>query len=256
MRSGVYTLSATLLATWFRVMRWSLSASGLEHVPRRGPVVIVSNHVSHLDPVILGVALLRRPRTLAFLAKRELFEHRLLGLYLRSLAQIEVDRGGGAAAALAPALERLRDGAAVCIFPEGTISTAFVPAPPRPGAAKLALAASTPIVPAAVWGGQRIVTKDHANWWRRGVRLSLLLGEPIAPLPEEDPRHLIARVWDRVSTLVDELARSYPDRPEPGDDSWVPAHLGGSAPTVEEALARARAEADARRARKAGGAAA
>lgn len=235
----------------FRTFGWQLDVVDGHWVPRHGPALIVCNHVSHVDPLIVGLAAWRRGRRLQFLAKRELFTHPLTGPLLRGTGQIEVDRGGHAARSIGPAVEALRQGGAVLVFPEGTISRSFVPAVPRLGAARVALSAGQPVIPAATWGGQRVLTKDHRGRHLRRLRFSVAFGAPVAPLPGEDPGHLTARVWDRVSALVEGLARTHPQGPRgPHDDWWLPAHLGGSAPSVREALSMARAEAEARRRRR------
>ena len=247
----VISVVAWLARMIYRVFGWRRTVSGAEHLPTSGPVVVAANHVSHLDPLHLGVAVVGRRRHVAFLAKRELFESPKVGWLLRLMQQVEVDRGGDAARSLGPAVDHLREGWAVVIFPEGTISTSYVPAPPRLGAARLALEAGAPIVPAAVWGGQRVLTKGRRDLRRRGVLMTVRFGEPIHPLPDEDARQLTARVWEAVGALVDQEARAYPQRPTgPEDRWWLPAHLGGTAPSVQEALARRTAEDHARRARR------
>ena len=249
----VYWPLGVAVRTICRVMGWSVEVFGSQHLPRAGPALIVTNHVSHLDPLLIGLAALGRGRRLAFLAKRELFTSPWTGWLMRAAGQIEVDRGGLARAAVTPAVEALRAGAALVVFPEGTISTSFVAGVPHLGAAKIALASAQPIVPGAVWGGQRLFTKDRRALGTRDVLGVVRFGDPIAPLPGEDPRHLTARAWDRVASLVDEVSRWYPVLPAGPDDRWwLPAHLGGSAPTVAVALARARQEAERRRLTHAG----
>jgi 1-acyl-sn-glycerol-3-phosphate acyltransferase len=94
---------------------------GLEAVPRSGPLLLVPNHDSQMDPVILGVAL-RRVRPLRFLARADLWKMRGLGPILTGMRQIPIERGSGDSAALERAIEALRAGEAICIFPEGKLS--------------------------------------------------------------------------------------------------------------------------------------
>jgi hypothetical protein len=96
-----------------------------------------------------------------------------------------------------------------------------------------------PIIPAAVWGGHRIATKGHKVVLRRGVAVTVLLGEPIVPGPGEKTQPVLRRTKAAMAALLDEVQRTYPDQPSGPDDRWwLPAHLGGTAPTPEEAAAR------------------
>lgn len=249
---AVYGPVAAITLGWFRAMGWRVDVVGGEHLPRSGPAILAMNHVSHLDPLIAGVAAFRRGRRVSYFAKRELFERPVVARLLRAAGAIEVDRGGRATASLEAAAEAIRRGELVGIFPEGTISTAFVPTAPRAGAARLAIATGVPISPGALWGGQRIVTKDHKDLRRRGVRFTVRIGAPVLARPGEDAQHLTQRVWEEVRRLVEASAREYPQQPAGPDDRWwLPAHLGGTAPTAGAARARARHEAEERRARRA-----
>jgi 1-acyl-sn-glycerol-3-phosphate acyltransferase len=104
------------LAWWGR-----LRVEGLDALPVGGPVVIVSNHDSQMDPVIIGVAAARR-RQIRALAKSTLWESRWLRPILDGMGQIPIERAAGDANALARATEALRAGACIGVFPEGTIS--------------------------------------------------------------------------------------------------------------------------------------
>ena len=236
----------------YRVMDWPVEVVGDHVIPLAGPFVVASNHVSHIDPLHLGVAVAARGRRLSYMAKRELFGHPAIGPLLRWSDQIEVDRGGTTRMALEGSRRVLEAGGAVAVFPEGTISPSFVPAPPRLGAARIALEAGCPVIPAAVWGGQRIVTKGRSDPRRRHVPMSVRFGTPILPEADEDERHLAARTWEVVMALTEASARAYPEAPGTEEERWwQPAHLGGSAPGIGEALRTAREEAAARRRRRA-----
>jgi hypothetical protein len=103
----------------------------------------------------------------------------------------------------------------------------------------MAVDAGVPVVPAAVWGGQRIATKGHKLQWRRGVPVTVILGEPIVAEPGEKAQSILRRTKAAMEALLDDAQRSYPDQPAGPDDRWwQPAHLGGSAPTPEDAAAK------------------
>src|SRR3954470_21250934 len=101
-------LGAAILV-WFRVAR-----HGREHIPRRGPVILAANHRSFLDPFVVGICM-RRP--VYFVAKRELFENRLIGWFLNCLGAFPIRRGESDEESLETAKQILRRGDAVVIFP-------------------------------------------------------------------------------------------------------------------------------------------
>ncbi len=108
------------------------------------------------------------------------------------------------------------------------------------------MVAGAPLVPAAVWGTQRILTKWRPRNFQRGVAIDVRFGEPIAYGPGEDSGAVTERLMAAVRALVDGAAAGYPQQPAGEHDRWwLPAHLGGTAPTPEEAeerLAEQRAE--------------
>ena len=247
----VYRPVVTFARAAFAAMRWRVLPSGVEHLPSSGPGLIASNHVGYLDFAFLGYAALDRDRLVRFMAKQEVFDHAVAGPLMRGMRHLPVDRFGGAVAAIDTAVEALNAGEVVGLFPEGTISRSFVPARPKTGAARIALRASAPLIPAAVWGSQRLLTKGRRPNWQRGVPITVTFGAPIAYGPDDDPAAITDELIRRVTALVDHAAATYPDRPAGDSDRWwVPAHLGGTAPSVDEAKAMAEAERQERRARR------
>lgn len=236
----VYRPVIAFARTAFAAMRWRVLPSGVEHLPARGPAVIASNHVGYLDFAFLGYAALERERLVRFMAKQEVFDHPVAGPLMRGMHHLPVDRFGGAVAAIDTAVEALDAGEVVGLFPEGTISRSFVPARPKTGAARIAMKASAPLIPAAVWGSQRLLTKGRRPNWQRRVPITVTFGAPIAYGTADEPPDVTDELIRRITALVEQAAATYPDRPAGSDDRWwMPAHLGGTAPTVEEAKAMA-----------------
>jgi 1-acyl-sn-glycerol-3-phosphate acyltransferase len=245
----VYPPIIGMALTMFKVMSWRVSVEGAEHIPAEGPGVIATNHVSYLDFIFVGYGAHRRERLLRFLAKKEIFDHWLAGPLMRGMRHIPVDRFGRPADALDAAIAALGRGELVGMFPEGTISRSFVPAHGKNGAARMALAVGAPLIPGAVWGSQRLFTKGRPRNLQRGVPISVVFGEPVPYKPDEDPTEVTERLMVRITELVDRAAAAYPDQPAGDDDRWwLPAHLGGTAPTVAEARELLRREAAQRRA--------
>ena len=245
----VYPPVIRLVLTMFKAMNWPITVQGAEHVPARGPGVIATNHVGYLDFTFVGYGARQRGRLVRFMAKQEIFDHPVAGPLMRGMRHVPVDRYGRATDALDAAVAALRRGELVGMFPEGTISRAFVPMRGKNGAVRIAMAAAAPLIPGAVWGSQRILTKGRPRNLQRGVPITVSFGAPVAYEPGEDPTHVTDRLMARITELVDAAAAAYPARPAGDDDRWwLPAHLGGAAPTVEEVREIAAREAAERRA--------
>ena len=117
--------------------------TGTEHVPRTGGALLALNHISYVDFVLGGFAAQPSRRLVRFMAKRELFDHRLAGPLMRSLHHISVDRADGLAS-YDEGVRYLRDGEIVGIFPEATISRSFELKEFKTGAARMAAEAGVP----------------------------------------------------------------------------------------------------------------
>lgn len=246
----VYRSVIGLCLTLFRMKQWDIRVVGHEHVPDEGGAVIATNHISYVDFVFVGAAVREATdkRLVRFAAKKEAFDHPVSGPLMRAMRHIPVDRGGGGSKAVEHGTELLRRGELVGMFPEATISRSFVPLPGKTGTARMAIGADAPIVPGAVWGTQRIFPKGRPRDFRRGVTITVGFGAPVHPQPGEHPAELTERLMASIGALVTDAQESYPQRPDPDEGAWwMPAHLGGSAPTPEQALALAREEAAARR---------
>jgi 1-acyl-sn-glycerol-3-phosphate acyltransferase len=230
----------------FRALGLRFQMSGTEHVPRSGGAVLALNHISYLDFVLGGYAAQPSKRLVRFMAKREVFDHRLAGPLMRSMHHISVDRAAGIAS-YDEGVRALRAGEVVGIFPEATISRSFEVKELKTGAARMAAAAEVPLVPAVLWGTQRILTKDHPRDLSRGKTIAIRVGEPLQPAGRS-PVSETAELGARMTALLDEAIGGYPAEEQPAGSWWLPASYGGSAPTPEEA---ARLDAEERRVRAA-----
>jgi 1-acyl-sn-glycerol-3-phosphate acyltransferase len=200
-------------------IRWTIEGSQM--VPATGPVILASNHVSYLDPLVLAYLADRRHRRVRFLAKAELFEKGLLGPLLRSAGQIPVRRGSSdAASSLDAAVDALRRGECVTVFPEGTISLDLDPMAGKSGAARLAQASGVPVTPVGLWGAQRIMFKGRKPSWRAGVAETVVVGAPLSITPDEDVREATDRIMGAICAQVARAREIYPQRPGPDDDGW------------------------------------
>jgi 1-acyl-sn-glycerol-3-phosphate acyltransferase len=144
------------------VMRALLSEHwlGRQHVPRQGGLIVAANHISEADPLALCHYLHASGRYPVFLAKASLFGNRLVGGAVRGTGQIPVQRGGATAAdSLKSAEDALAAGQCLVIYPEGTCTRDpdLWPMTGQTGAARLALATGTPVVPLASWGAHKLL---------------------------------------------------------------------------------------------------
>lgn len=185
---------------------------GLEHIPETGPVLVVCNHVSYLDPIYTAVFVHRRGRIPRFLAKASLWRTPVLRRLLVSTGQIPVYRGHREAdSSLRAAKQALAAGQAVLIYPEGTITRdpEHWPMVARTGVARLALESGVPVVPVVHWGTHRVY--DHYGRHFRPFPRGGVVVRAGAPVELADLQHrpverrLLREATDRVLGRVRDL---------------------------------------------------
>lgn len=185
-----YLAVPLVLRLWTR-----LRVEGREHIPATGPLIVVSNHVANLDSYIIGLFV--RDRVIHYMARADGLGSRWLGWYWRQFGAIPADRDG-----VREALAILRAGGAVGIFPEGVIAPALVA--PLPGSALLALRSGAIVVPAAIWGSERVGPLSLFNPPRVAVRYG-------PPRILERRRGALAS-QDAADDLMREIAAMLPPR--------------------------------------------
>ena len=235
----------------FKLLGQKITITGAENIPREGGALLAYNHIGYVDFVYGGLA--AQPaggRLVRFMAKKEVFDHPVAGPIMRSLHHIPVDRGEGVAS-FHHAVDFLKKGELVGIFPEATISRAMELKEFKNGAVRIAATAGVPVVPVVLWGTQRMMTKDHPKDFTRGRSIHITVGEPLHPRGE-DATVETAELHAAMSKLLDETIANFPADEQPPGSWWLPARHGGSAPTleraaemdVEERRARARRKAE------------
>jgi len=217
------------------VQRWPVRAEGVENIPELGPAIIASNHVGYFDFVFLAwAARFQRGRFVRFLAKKEVFDSKLTGVFMRAMKHIPVDRTGDPHAALEEAIRALGKQQIVGMFPEGSINQTLTPRKAKTGTVRMAQASGASVIPAAVWGSQRIIRKG-AKGLGRHIPITVKYGPPMNFGPDEDPRAATKVLVATINDLLSELQAAYPDKPAGPDDLWwLPTHLGGTAPAPAE----------------------
>lgn len=179
---------------------WRMRAHGRENVPKTGPVIVACNHISNLDPPVLGTAC---PRRISYMAKQELFAIPVLGPLISAVGAYPVDRKGSATAAIKRSVEVLRRGGAVGIFPEGGRNITGENEV-REGVALLASLGKAPVVPACIVGtGQA----------GRLAQFHVIFGKPLSLPPDrkasrEEMANFTAEVMRAIRSLPESIGRA------------------------------------------------
>jgi 1-acyl-sn-glycerol-3-phosphate acyltransferase len=173
---------------------WRARVFGAENVPREGPLIVACNHVSYLDPPLMGCLC---PRRISYMAKKELFEVPVLGTMITALGAYAVDRHGSATSAIRRSLSVLEAGGAIGIFPEGTRNRSGE-IRPQTGVALLASLAKAPVVPACIRGSDRAL---------RLARIDVAFGAPLVleaggKATRDDLAKFTARIMNAIELLT------------------------------------------------------
>jgi len=171
--------------------------------------LLASNHISNLDPVLY---MLVRAANIRFLAKNSLFRVPVLGWCMRKCGQLSVNRAAPDAKAIRTALERIKNGQILCIFPEGTRSADGNLREGKPGSAMIAFKSNAIVVPAAIWGSHKILPKN--KFVPRVSRVKIKIGAPIyfdgyyskEPQSADDERKIYKLMTDKI---MDEIRKLY-----------------------------------------------
>jgi len=171
-------MAAWLSYLWYELVFWttffgmtvwfSLRVRGRQHIPLRGPVLLIANHQSYLDPNLAGLS---SPRHLYYLARKTLFRNRFFAALIRSVGAVPVDQEGVAKEGLKAILQQLQAGRAVLVFPEGERSHDGVMRQLKPGILLLIKRAQAPIVPLGIAGA----VEAWPRWQRYPVPAPLFL---------------------------------------------------------------------------------
>lgn len=242
MTDKTYRVANLLGRLLLRALAIKVRASGTEHLPRGGPVILAMTHVSYPDFLFVEKAAVGRGRYVRFMCRYDIWVKGPLAAAMNRMRHVPVDREAPAHAYLV-ARRRLLDGDAVGVFPEAGISYSFTVRALMRGVAALARETGAPVVPVAVWGSQRIYSvgrpvngKPPRPDLTRGRLVDVRFGAPMWIGPGEDLAEWTKVLGHRMTGLLEGLQGLPEHRPGPGDTApWHPAHLGGSAPDRTEA---------------------
>ena len=230
----VYTPVIGFARTFFAAQGLKITIKGSEHVPARGGAVMAINHTGYFDFTYAGLVGVKVGRYVRFMAKKSIWSNPVAGPLMRGMHHIPVDREAGLGSFDA-ARTALRDGEIIGVFPEATISRSFELKAFKSGAVRLAQEAGVPVLPTTIWGSQRVWTKGQPRkMGRHGIPLLITVGAPIEVSADENAAQATARVRAAMEAQLHADQDRYPAWPQ-AERHLLPARLGGSAPTLEEA---------------------
>jgi len=200
--STVYHLAKFLVVRPFFSLYFRGKVIGVDKVPRKGKLIIVSNHASVWDPPILACAI---PRAVSFMAKKELFQSPLFAKLITSFGAYPVNRIGGDRNAIRQAMNKIEQGWATCIFIEGTRTEDGKIYDPKLGAALIAAKAQAPLLPICLCGTDKILVASKK--FPQPVPLTLKVGDLVSP-PLSTKKEDLELVTQQCAKTINSLHNS------------------------------------------------
>jgi len=197
----LYRCSRLVLRVLFR-LGGGLEVRGRENVPPDGPLIVASNHASFLDPMVLGAAF---DRPLGYLARKTLFSNPVFSRFIRAHFAFPLDREGDIREALRAFSQRLGEGRAVVMFPEGTRTVTGKLAEIKEGVGMIAVRSVSPVIPVYLWGSYQSWPRNTR--WPRPHRLKVLIGTPVRPCADLDRSNRRGEQERIASEVRDQLHR-------------------------------------------------
>lgn len=205
----IYWTAYGLWALFFQVF-CPITTSGFKNIPRRGGFILASNHLSNLDPMLLGVACRRR---LSYVAKDSLFKNKFFSFFLYQVGAFPIRRDSPDISAVKEGLKRLKKSQGLLIFPEGTRKSKAniepaCPEPERfracaaaiePGVALLAVKAGVPVIPAFIRGSDKVLA-PNAKFPKPG-RISICFGAPVIFSKDKPYREIAGQIMQAINLL-------------------------------------------------------
>jgi 1-acyl-sn-glycerol-3-phosphate acyltransferase len=201
-RNTFYNFIVRLAKTVIALLRWRVEIRGAEHVPASGPAILAANHVSFLDFIFIGYGADRQRRLVRFLSRHEAFSHPVSGPLMKGMRHIPVNRDADPSEAFRHAIDALKQGEVIGLHPEGKMNPVFDPEKMKTGAARMAMDTGAPLIPVAVWGGQRIWTKGYRKLFQLRARIQVAYGEPLRARVGESARDLTDRLAGAIRDML------------------------------------------------------
>jgi len=194
----LYKLGRSIFSWIFRAVL-KITVIGKENIPKQGGYILASNHLSNLDPILLGVV--SSPRELHFMAKEELFKNPLAGFILRRVHAFPLKRDSADLAAIKEAIRRVRSGKAILLFPEGTRQSGGKFGEPLPGVGFLAQKLNVPVIPALITGTDQAMPKGAKGI--RPAKVAVRFGTQITVERRMAYRDISGQIMEAIRNLAD-----------------------------------------------------
>ncbi len=169
---------------------------GLHHIPAKGSFILASNHLSNLDPMLLGIASRRK---LSYIAKESLFKNKFFGFFLRKVNAFPIKRDSLDIGAIKEALKRLRNSSPIVIFPEGTRTQTVEIKEPQPGIGLLAVKANVAVVPTLIDGSDKVLAPGQ-KMLRPGA-ITVSFAPPIFCSTQDSYPQIASRIMQEIYNL-------------------------------------------------------
>lgn len=192
----LYTVSRNLLLLFLK-LGFKFKVTGRQHIPRKGGVILAANHVSYLDPPALGSA---SPRKVVFMARDTLFNNKMLSFWLKNVGVIPLKRHAAHLGALRQAVDVVKKGKVIGLFPEGTRSVSGKIGKANPGVAFIAAQAGVPVVPAFINGTQNALPKN-AKSLRFHHKIEVRFGAPLYIQKSADYEEAADLIMEKIGHL-------------------------------------------------------
>jgi len=189
----------------FLIVYHRIRVEGLEHLPEQGSYIVVGNHVSYLDPFYIGAMFKER---IYFMAKAEAFQNSWIRRFLRFAGAFPVNRERPEPQTLRTAIDHLKQGRIVGIFPEGKIKGDNLFHDMKQGAAYLAVKSGVPLVPVFIEGTEQAL--PMGKWWIRPVSVTIRIGSRLAPPSTGGPKEKQFQLTKRLQQELLNLKNSPP----------------------------------------------
>ena len=205
---GFQMLARVVFGLWFRAR-----TRGIENLPTRGGALLLINHQSFLDPLVMGTWL---SLPISYLARDNLFRVPVVGWILRHTYVMPINRAGGSSAVIRKTIERLQQGYLIGIFPEGTRSTDGQLGRLKPGFLAIVRRADAPVIPVGISGTGRAL--GRGSWFPKPYRVRVVIGKPLSPeeMSSLSKKGHEAEMLQLVGDRISECHRAAADWPVAG----------------------------------------
>jgi len=192
----IYWLGYFFVALLDRIF-FTCSFVNRQVVPAQGPCIIASNHLSYIDPLIIGIS---RRRKFSFMAKDSLFENRFSSFFLNQVGAFPIKRDTSDFRAIREAMKRLKKGFPLILFPEGTRGAGKREKKIQPGIGLIAVRSQVPVIPAFIEDSDKALAHD-AKWFKRHP-VKITFGQPMTFQKDQPYQEIASRIMDSIYELA------------------------------------------------------